>query len=75
MKWALIYTSAFLGGLGLLIWLSVGPPKHPSDEKLIKNFLNNEKEFEELLDMVSSDDGVRRIDYNWGAQEIYNRPA
>ncbi|MGI9036430.1 MAG: hypothetical protein ACR2GD_10390 [Pyrinomonadaceae bacterium] len=50
---------------------------HPSDEVLIKNFQNNENDFEKLNQMAKEDSDFVRIanDFNWTKESIaYPRP-
>ena len=38
---------------------------HKSDQQMIQDFLKNENKFYNLLNMVSHDEGLNRVDDNW----------
>lgn len=49
-------------------WMG-GDIPHKSDEELIANFQTHRSEFNQLLQMISEDKGLLRVDYNWTSPE------
>lgn len=56
-------TAFALSLFGLLVTSCVN--SHPTDEAMIRNFSAHKRDFQELVTMIQSDRGLRRVDDNW----------
>ncbi|HYX72053.1 MAG TPA: hypothetical protein VE732_04725 [Nitrososphaera sp.] len=65
-----LVAALFASYILLLSWTwTSGDIPHKSDEELIANFQAHRSEFNQLLEMISQDKGLQRVDDNWTRPE------